>query len=133
LVSAPAASEHLLAGRRACLVVDPAGNVPALAAWIQGMKVSDWVKNAFAMWPNELQRTRLGGEYAALRQSQLLLADLCQRNHVFRPAPNSESLFTAGVAEGRRRCVLELLQLTRIDPMALTEVRRMREGHSDAA
>lgn len=62
-----------------------------------------------------------------------MLADLCQRNFVFTPAPETTDLFGAGVVEGRRRAVLELLQLTRIEPMALAEVNRRRVEAIDAA
>jgi hypothetical protein len=95
--------------------------------------VTEWAKRAFRMWPGELQRMRLAAEYAQLRNSKLMLADMCQRNFVFRPGPDSDSLFLAGVAEGRRRAVLELLQLTRLDPMALAETNRQRVEAIDAA
>ena len=97
------------------------------------MTITEWAKRAFRMWPDELQRVRLAGEYAQMREAKLMLADLCQRNHVFRPAPDSENLFEAGIAEGRRRAVLELLQLTRIEPMALAEVNRRRVEAIDVA
>jgi hypothetical protein len=90
------------------------------------MKISEWAARAFRMWPDELQRVRLAGEYAQMREAKLLLADMCQRNFVFTPGPDGVDLFAAGVTEGRRRAVLELLQLTRIEPMALAEVNRRR-------
>jgi hypothetical protein len=133
LVSRADADLHLCARSVASVLADPAGHVPVRAAGSDAVTITEWAKRAFRMWPDELQRTRLAGEYAQMRGAKLMLADLCQRNHVFTPGPDSADLFAAGVAEGRRRAVLELLQLTRIEPMALAEVNRRRVEAMDVA
>jgi hypothetical protein len=80
-----------------------------------------WIARWFpGAWRSPQQRLRVAGEYAALANSRHLLADLTMRNFVFAPVegpPGREGdTFERGVAEGRRRCVLEILELARVDP-----------------
>lgn len=87
-----------------------------------------WVARWFwGAWQDKQRRFRVAGEYAALATSDHLLADLCIRNRVFlptEPVPGAPplTLFDVGVAEGRRQCVLEILELARVDPRAIAEL-----------
>lgn len=81
----------------------------------------EWAMTAKRLWPSRMQRVQIAGEYAQLSRSPQMLADLCKRNHVFGPAPDVDSLYQAGIAEGRRRAVLELLALSRINPQELSK------------
>jgi hypothetical protein len=76
-----------------------------------------WVGKWFgAVWPDAVQRRRVAAQYAALAENKLLLADIAARNYVFAPAPGAENLFEAGIAEGRRRAALEIIELAGADP-----------------
>lgn len=95
------------------------------------MTLREWAKSVLEIWPNAAQRMQVAGEYATMRQFQHALADLGIRNHVFGAGPDVDNLFEAGIAEGRRRAVLELYKLTHIDPRALANLRRLPGGDRD--
>lgn len=90
------------------------------------MTIKEWAAWALTMWPNAAQRMQVAGEYAALQRSQHLMADLALRNHVYAPGPDVDNLYAAGVAEGRRRVVLEIFKLARIDPQAVARLHRAK-------
>ena len=83
-----------------------------------------WWKEQLQRSPKRQRRVLGGAEYRAMISSELMLADLCIRNHLFSPTPDHANLFDAGVAEGRRRAVLELLLLVRDDPTVLSHFPR---------
>lgn len=65
------------------------------------------------VWTQSVLRVRVAGEYASLRQSRHMLADIAARNFVFAELPNEPHAMA--VAEGRRRAALEILELARAD------------------
>jgi hypothetical protein len=86
------------------------------------------------IWPNALQRQVVAAEYAGLRNLSYMMADLAMRNYVYSAAPNVDNLFAAGIAEGRRRAVLEIFKLARIDPRTIADLHRSTtEGDRHAA
>jgi len=94
--------------------------------------IKRWMRVWFPIW-EEQRRLRVAGEYAALTNSQHLMADLAMRNFAFAPLPAGE-ISEAGIAEGRRRCVLEILDMARVDPreIAALEIRpRQQKREND--
>jgi hypothetical protein len=67
------------------------------------------------IWPFAGGKHALHGGYLALREQPHLLADIAMRNYVFAPCPDK-------IAEGRRRCALEIISLAGMDPRALWDV-----------
>lgn len=93
-----------------------------------------WARLWYAgVWSDKPLRLRVAGEYRALATSKHLLADLAARNFVFAAAPDAKNLFDAGIAEGRRRAALEVLELTRIDPHELADMTVRPRRDDDAA
>lgn len=72
------------------------------------------------VWPQGQMRLRVVGEYAALKSSPHLLADIAARNFVFQPLP--EDPHRMAICEGRRRAALEILELAKVDPRGLADV-----------
>lgn len=82
-----------------------------------------WIGLWFAqVWSQSQLRLRVAGEYAAIRSSRHMLADIAMRNGVFAPGPDANNLFQAGIAEGRKRAALEILDMARVDPADLMDV-----------
>jgi hypothetical protein len=96
--------------------------------------IKPWLQRWLGVWDDSATRLRLVGEYRALEGSRLLMADLCARNYVFSAGPDVDNLFAAGITEGRRRAVQEILDFARIDPRELgaTVVRTPKQGGDDA-
>lgn len=71
--------------------------------------------NWFAeLWLDRVRRGRLAGEYSALKSSPSMLADMATRNFLNAALPDDPQAMA--IAEGRRRAVLEMFELARIDP-----------------
>lgn len=66
------------------------------------------------LWLDRVMRGRLAGEYSALKSSPRMLADMAARNFVLAALPDDPQQMA--IAEGRRRAMLEMLELARIDP-----------------
>lgn len=68
----------------------------------------------FQAWP------RLGGKravlsgYLALKAQPHVVADICMRNYVLRDAPAGNEIELA-IAEGRRRCAMEIMRLAGLE------------------
>jgi hypothetical protein len=73
------------------------------------------------VWRDQVLRVRVAGEYSSLKASPHMLADIAARNFVFAHLPDDPHAMA--VAEGRRRCALEILQLARVDPGEIANVK----------
>jgi hypothetical protein len=95
-----------------------------------------WVRAwYFSIWPQRTQRFALAGEYRALAGSKYLLTDIAVRNHVFRAGPAAQNLYEAGIAEGRRRAAIDIIDMSRVDPMEIASIEiqlpTRGAGHAD--
>lgn len=80
------------------------------------------LRNWFALlWRDRVMRARLAGEYNSLRSSPHMLADMAARNFVRAALPDDPQAMA--IAEGRRRAVLEMLELARIDPAEFADIK----------
>lgn len=69
------------------------------------------------VWPNVQKRYRVIGQYAALRQSPMLLTDIALRGGVFSVMPRTPGdAFGDGINEGRRQLALEIFKLAQVEP-----------------
>jgi hypothetical protein len=73
------------------------------------------------VWRDQVLRMRVAGEYNSLKTSPHMLADIAARNFVFAALPDEPHAMA--IAEGRRRCALELLELARVDVREIAEVK----------
>jgi hypothetical protein len=73
------------------------------------------------VWGDQVLRLRVAGQYSSLKASPQMLADIAARNFVFAQLPDDPHAMA--VAEGRRRCALELLELARVDVDEIANVR----------
>lgn len=80
--------------------------------------LKDWFAK---VWPQNAMRLRVAGEYAALKGSLHMLADIAARNHVLSDLPNDPHLMP--IAEGRRRAALEILELARVRVEEIAQVK----------
>jgi hypothetical protein len=69
-----------------------------------------------AAWRERIMRMRVLGEYAALRQSPLVLADIALRGGIDRPAFEPGDPYKTAWNDGRRALAQEILELAKIDP-----------------
>lgn len=81
-------------------------------------RLAEWFAS---VWRQEPMRLRVAGEYAALKSSKHLLADIAARNHVLSEMPNEPHLMP--IAEGRRRAALEILELAGVSVQEIAQVR----------
>jgi hypothetical protein len=96
--------------------------------WLQ-----KWLHPLTGAWRDRQKQFQLVAEYSSLAGSRLMMADLCARNYVFGAGPDTDSLFAAGIVEGRRRAIYEILDFARIDPQELgaVVVRNPRQEDND--
>lgn len=80
-------------------------------------------------WPFRDKAQAVIGSYVTVGvQHRLFLTDIALDNHVFGPGPEATNLFQAGVAEGRRRCALEIFERCSVNPQLLWELVEQRPG-----
>lgn len=75
------------------------------------MRLGDLTKLMAQLWPFAGGRGAVVADYAAIgAQHQHFLADIALRNNVMQDAPAGSDLELA-IAEGRRRCAVEIITL----------------------
>lgn len=84
------------------------------------IQFENWPRWFAAMWPDAQRRWVIINSYRALARHPAMLADIALRNNVFSPIRETET-YSAGVAEGRRQCALDIFKLARIDHDKLFE------------
>lgn len=72
------------------------------------------------IWSDQVLRMRVAGEYNSLKTSPHMLADIAARNFVYAALPDGPQ--EMAIAEGRRRCALEILELARADVGEIAKV-----------
>lgn len=80
------------------------------------------------MWPTKARRERALQGYRALgMQHRETLADIAYRNNVFNELPLGMRRDDVLIAEGRRRCAIEICKLANMDVDLLWEQIEKRE------
>lgn len=85
----------------------------ASTAQLLAYRAVSWFRQ---IWINPQKRWAVLGEYANLKNSPYLLADIALRGFVFSRKPAPKDIYEAGKFEGRRELALEIVQLAEVDP-----------------
>lgn len=89
--------------------------------------MKQWICNWFGqVWPDRVRRLQVAAQYNDIGREAL--ADIALRNYVFAPAPQHIDAIALARIEGRREAALEIIQMSTVDPMALS---RIEIGGSD--
>ena len=83
------------------------------------IKIGEWFRQ---LWLDPQKRHALAGEYLALRQSQLFLADLALRGRVWSDLVVPGDRDATMVNLGRRELALEVIELAEIEPQRLFQL-----------
>lgn len=92
-------------------------------------ETSLWRRLFRERWPTQAKAQDVVRSYAAIgQQHRGFLTDIALDNHVLSAGPPASNLYEAGLAEGRRRCALEIFQRCSVNPQLLWELVEQRSG-----
>jgi hypothetical protein len=95
------------------------------------VKLADVITLMRQHWPFPAGRSVVLEGYLALGdRHQKTLTDICLRNYVFSEAPGTDAIALA-IAEGRRRCALEIAALARADRTQLYNLLERKPERGD--